>query len=75
MDARFNELTFTLYVEGPDTIGEVKAHIRHKKRIPIANMWLSHAGNELEDERTLSSYDIAEGLMQAGATLTLRLVL
>ncbi|XP_078345233.1 polyubiquitin-like [Oculina patagonica] len=53
--------TITLTVEPSNTIGYVKQILQEKERIPSDQQSLSLNGMELENERTLDSYDIQNG--------------
>jgi ubiquitin len=52
---------FNLDVKPNDTIGEVKSKIQGQKGIPTAQQQLSFGGKQLEDHRSLSNYNIANG--------------
>jgi ubiquitin len=62
--------TITLEVHVSDTIGNIKAKIQEKEGIPSHQQRLSFAEEQLEDHRTVHSYNI-----QNGATLLLVLYL
>ena len=58
---RFVTKTITLEVEASTTIAEVKQQIQDAEGIPPDRQRLVLGGNNLEDERTLSSYAIQDG--------------
>ncbi len=53
--------TLTIEVEAFDKVETLKSKIQDKEWIPIDQQRLIFAEEQLEDERSLSEYDISEG--------------
>ena len=55
-----NQITLKVDDKGLDTVSNVKAMIQAKQRILPENQRLIFGGKQLENERTLASYNVVE---------------
>ncbi|KAF9451192.1 hypothetical protein P691DRAFT_797072 [Macrolepiota fuliginosa MF-IS2] len=51
----------TLDIKPSDTIANIKTKIQNKEDVPLDRQWLVFRGSSLEDERTLTYYNIRKG--------------